>query len=257
MALDGKKSPHKEANRLSMLLRMALGEDRFPIDVQQLALEVSKNNEDPIEKAVGGDLPGFEGMLRAHRKRPAWHIVYNEEPRYRGRERFTVAHELGHYMLHRPKLGLADYPDGQLGRSCDFQCLPLQSNAWKAAEKQREEEADTFASYLLMPLDDYRRQVNPTGPIPPDFGGEHRAELIRPKPDGFVADINAAFVQQVLDVSKRKRKANIDHHRQADDLRAGSERSNTRPMAGSPRQRDSRSERNKRNSSRSLVMSSL
>ena len=142
------------------MLRMALGEDRFPVDVERLALEVTKNHEDPIEKVEGGDLPGFEGMLRAHRKRPAWHIVYNEEPRYRGRERFTVAHELGHYMLHRPKLGQADYPDGQLARSCDFQCLPLQSNAWKAAEKQREEEADTFASYLLMPLDDYRKQVD-------------------------------------------------------------------------------------------------
>ncbi len=160
MTVDGKKSPHKEANRLSTMLRMALGEDRFPIDVPRLALEVSKNNEDPIEKVVGGDLPGFEGMLRAHRKRPAWHIVYNEEPRYRGRERFTVAHELGHYLLHRTKLGHVDYPDGKLSQSCDFQCLPLQSNAWKAAEKQREEEADTFASYLLMPLDDYRTQVD-------------------------------------------------------------------------------------------------
>ena len=160
MARDGKKTPPKEANRLSIMLRMALGENRFPIDIQQLALEVSKNNEDPIEKVVSGDLPGFEGMLRAHRKRPAWHIIYNEEPRYRGRERFTVAHELGHYMLHRPKLGQADYPAGLLSRSCDFQCLPLQSNAWKAAEKLREEEADTFASYLLMPLDDYRVQVD-------------------------------------------------------------------------------------------------
>ena len=105
MAMDGKKTPQKEANRLSTMLRIALGEDRFPIDVPRLALEVSKNNEDPIVKVVGGDLPGFEGMLRAHRRRPAWHIIYNEEPRYRGRERFTISHELGHYMLHRPKLG--------------------------------------------------------------------------------------------------------------------------------------------------------
>ncbi len=81
MAVNGTKSPHKEANRLSTMLRMALGEDRFPIDVPQLALEVSKNNEDPIEKVFGG---------------------------YRGRERFTAAHEVGHYMLHRPKLGRVD-----------------------------------------------------------------------------------------------------------------------------------------------------
>jgi hypothetical protein len=45
-------------------------------------------------------------------------------------------------------------PDG-----FDFECLPLQANHWKDAEKEREEEADTFASYLLMPIDDYRNQV--------------------------------------------------------------------------------------------------
>lgn len=41
----------------------------------------------------------------------------------------------------------------------DFECLPLQSNDWKDAEREREEEADTFASFLLMPIDDYRNQI--------------------------------------------------------------------------------------------------
>lgn len=50
-----RKSPQKEANRLSNLLRQVLGEDRFPVDVEALAREVSRNNEDPIGKIVGGD----------------------------------------------------------------------------------------------------------------------------------------------------------------------------------------------------------
>lgn len=60
------KSPQQEANRLSIMLRHVLGEDRFPVDVEALAREVSRNNVDPIGKIVGGELPGFEGMLRPH-----------------------------------------------------------------------------------------------------------------------------------------------------------------------------------------------
>ena len=79
MTSGKQKSPQQEANRLSIMLRHVLGEDRFPVDVEALAREVSRNNADPIGKIVGGELPGFEGMLRPHRKRPEWHIVYNDE----------------------------------------------------------------------------------------------------------------------------------------------------------------------------------
>ena len=144
---DGKrKSPQQEANRLSVMLRHVLGEGRFPVDVEALAREVSGNNEDPIGKIVGDDLPGFEGMLRPHRKRPEWHIIYNDDPRYRGRVRFTIAHEFGHYQLHRLLLTSRDYATGTLEGEHDFQCKPLRPSTWRDAERQREEEADTFAS---------------------------------------------------------------------------------------------------------------
>lgn len=160
MSNGKRKSPQQEANRLSILLRHVLGEDRFPVDVEALAREVSRNNDDPIGKIVGGDLPGFEGMLRPHKKRTEWHIVYNDDRRYRGRVRFTIAHEFGHYQLHRPALTSRDYATGFLDRDSDFQCKPLRPSAWHEAERQREEEADTFASFLLMPFDDYRAQVD-------------------------------------------------------------------------------------------------
>ena len=160
MASGRQKSPQQEANRLSIMLQQVLGEDRFPVDVEALAKEVSRNNADPIGKIVGGDLPGFEGMLRPHRKRPEWHIVYKNDPRYQGRVRFTIAHEFGHYQLHRPLLSDKDYESGTLKRDCDFRCNPLRPGAGEDAEVQREEEADTFASFLLMPLDDYRAQVD-------------------------------------------------------------------------------------------------
>ena len=49
------------------------------------------------------------------------------------------------------------------------------------------------------------------------------AEPVLPKPDSLVADVNAALMEQVFDVPKRKREAHVAHHRQSDDLRAGSE----------------------------------
>jgi hypothetical protein len=51
-----------------------------------------------------------------------------------------------------------------------------------------------------------------------DRGGEHRAETVPPEPHGFVADVDPALVQQVIDVAERQREADIQHHGQSDDL---------------------------------------
>lgn len=60
-------------------------------------------------------------------------------------------------------------------------------------------------------------------PLSSDLGGEHRAEPVPPKPHRLVADIDATFMQQILDIAKGKWKPDIHHHRQADDLWAGFE----------------------------------
>ncbi len=160
-----------------------MGEDRFPIDVALLAKEISKTNPDPIDKVVGAELPGFEGMLRPHSKRPAWHIVYYDDPRYEGRNRFTMAHELGHYQLHRPVLTELNYKSGVLENGGLFQCKPMHMDEWKEADKQREEEADTFASFLLMPIDDYRAQVS---------GHDMSVELLSHVTDRYGVSLTAA-----------------------------------------------------------------
>ncbi|MBO6756376.1 MAG: ImmA/IrrE family metallo-endopeptidase [Roseibium sp.] len=194
MVEERRTSPQREANRLSTMLRHVLGEDRFPVDVEALAREVSKNNEDPIEKIVGGDLPGFEGMLRPHGKRPGWHIVYNDDPRYGGRVRFTIAHEFGHYQLHRSALSAGDYVTGVLQKNCGFECKPLRSNAWRETERLREEQADTFASFLLMPLDDYRKQVD---------GQEMTANLLNHITDRYGVSLTAACRKWIDFTEKR------------------------------------------------------
>ena len=57
-------------------------------------------------------------------------------------------------------------------------------------------------------------------PFLADLCGKQRAKSVPPKSNRFVADIDAAFVQQILDIAERKGKANVHHDRQANDLRA-------------------------------------
>ena len=51
-----------------------------------------------------------------------------------------------------------------------------------------------------------------------DLCGKHRAEPIPPVAQGLVADLDAALVEKVLDVSQGQRRTNVEHHRHADDL---------------------------------------
>lgn len=144
------KRPIAEANRLSTLLNMSIGSERFPVDVEQLAKDYGQQfgHDDAITNVIGHDLPGFEGALyRTERDgRSEWALLYNSAITVPGRIRFTIAHELGHYILHRK---VRD----------KFQCSEEDMLQWESDDRRIEAEADTFASYLLMPLDDFRRQL--------------------------------------------------------------------------------------------------
>ena len=153
------KSATRAATDLSRVIASVLGEARFPIDVEAWAVEVSRQQPDPIETIQKVAIDGFDGMLRPHPKRRAWQILYAEQPRYPGRERFTLAHEFGHYLLHRQDLQSGGRADAAPGEEAEYRCLPLHNDRWKEQEARREEEADTFACHLLMPFDDYRAQL--------------------------------------------------------------------------------------------------
>ena len=53
-----------------------------------------------------------------------------------------------------------------------------------------------------------------------DLGRKHRAEPVPPVSHRFMADIDAAFMQQVFDISKGQRETDVQHYRQADNLTA-------------------------------------
>jgi hypothetical protein len=55
-------------------------------------------------------------------------------------------------------------------------------------------------------------------PAPTSLRRKHRTEPIPPEPHRLMADVDAAFEQQILDLAQRKRIADLQHHRQANDL---------------------------------------
>lgn len=145
-------SPKRWAIDISQVLNKVLGPDHFPINVEEVASEYSRQRfpSDPITLIAGEVLPRFDGALvRSPSGKNGWGIIYNKAIRSAGRINFTLAHEFGHYLLHRLK-----YPTG-------LQCGEQDVVRWDSEYGQIEYQANVFASYLLMPLDDFRRQIDP------------------------------------------------------------------------------------------------
>ncbi len=97
-------SPKREANNVSKILNLALGEERFPVDVKEVALQYSRDRfpDDYIHTIGGRSLDDFEGaLIPSPKHKSRWYIAYNEDIKSVGRQRFTLAHEFGHYLLHR------------------------------------------------------------------------------------------------------------------------------------------------------------
>lgn len=104
-------------------------------------LGISRPNEIDVE-AIAYDsrvevvyevMKGCEASLVGYRDRA---IATINPSGVRGRERFSIAHELGHWLLHR-------------GRS--FKCRVDDPGANLSSERVLEKEADSFAAHLLMP----------------------------------------------------------------------------------------------------------
>lgn len=121
----------------------------FPVKVEPLALEVTKQKfAEPIGIIRPHGIDGIDGMLSKRNKHKDWCISYDENVIVPGRINFTLAHELGHYLLHRT-----------LRES--FQCGQAEMMDYDSLESRRlEAQANTFASYLLMPRNDFDAQIS-------------------------------------------------------------------------------------------------
>ncbi len=202
-------TPQAWAIHLSQLVKIfhdAHGLDPFPIKVEPLAREYSRQvfPNEPITLVDGLELSGgFDGMLMPNPHVPGeWGIVYNKAIRSPGRINFTLAHELGHYLLHRHIS-----PSG-------IQCGSREMLDWRSELGAIEAQANTFASFLLMPLDDFRRQV---------AGETTSLDLMRHLADRYEVSITAAILKW-LDMTTQRamlvvsRSGFIDWARSSDSL---------------------------------------
>lgn len=150
------KSPRRAANDISVVLNTVRGKDRFdtgPVNVAELAKEYTRQISpgSHIEHVVADDLPGCEGALVPSDSQPRrWAIMYDRKQNA-GRRAYTIAHELGHFVLHRQLVDADPNFDG--GFYCSKDAVE------HGTGRDIEKEANEFAANLLMPLDDYRRLI--------------------------------------------------------------------------------------------------
>ena len=62
--------------------------------------------------------------------------------------------------------------------------------------------------------------AHPLAAFATDLRREHRAKPVLPEPQGLMSDVDAALMQEVLDVVQLQRVADVRHYRQTNDLRA-------------------------------------
>jgi hypothetical protein len=179
-------TPERWAFEITHLLNAAFGVDRFPIDIPMVACEYSKQRfpDDPIVSVKGDNLPTFDGALfRVLAGRKGWAIIYNDAITSKGRINFTLAHEFGHYLVHR-----LTYPNG-------FPCGQQQIVRWDSEYGQLEHQANVFAANFLMPLDDFRRQIPADAKV--DF------EMLRACAERYKVSLIAAVLRWLRYTKKR------------------------------------------------------
>ncbi len=111
-----------------------------PLDIRKVASEIF--GIEILEQDLGREVSGF--LERIGTK---WKIYLNKYEN-ESRKRFTIAHELGHFIFHRPQYANRDISlYDQIFFRDENTLLP------------REKEANIFASNLLMPEDLFKRYV--------------------------------------------------------------------------------------------------
>jgi hypothetical protein len=108
------------------------------VDLDQLARDLNLS-------IVEVESQSFEGALLRSSRKSSGRILVRRGIREVERKRFTIAHEIGHYVMH----GVQQVP-----------CSSRVIEGWKASQPKPEREADTFASELLLPSADVTKRVN-------------------------------------------------------------------------------------------------
>jgi Zn-dependent peptidase ImmA (M78 family) len=130
-------------SKINLILR-SLPEISIPIKIEEIA---KARGLVVMPYPLGEDVSGLLSIQNG-----IGTIGYNQnEPKVR--RRFTIAHELGHFELHKDKSDL--FVDKQfIYRSLNSKNTPV--------NQQMEQEANLFASAILMPTDYLRKEIEKT-----------------------------------------------------------------------------------------------
>jgi Zn-dependent peptidase ImmA (M78 family) len=135
-------NPSREAIRLTKFWQ-EFGPNTYPLDMHALVSGAVDGQYHGIKlKVKFAKLTSIEGTLVKSKHDNSWTILLNQDVRNRGRMRFTFAHELGHFMCHRH---LKDEFSDTAASVRDYIDV-------------LESEANTFASWLLMPANLVRNE---------------------------------------------------------------------------------------------------
>ena len=131
-------------------------DNSFPRNViavcEKLNIKVKETNEFPHN--VSGIIYKLEQKEKTTREDQYCILVNSRQTA--GRKTFTIAHELGHYLMHKTKLEKDnEIISGAKGIDLDSPCIARQDiNTDSTVEYRKlETEANKFAAELLMPKD--------------------------------------------------------------------------------------------------------
>lgn len=131
----------RDIQKLALMVRQRFGLENiafFPvvemIEVALPAFDSEFNFEIIEDSEFGQDAANYNSQLNLMRIRQS---VYDGACNGNGRDRFTLAHELGHYFMHR---------------NVDLAMSRIDSTYNVPAYRKSEWQANTFAAALLMPM---------------------------------------------------------------------------------------------------------
>lgn len=147
----------KHIRDVALRLYAKHSDGHVPVDVAKIARELGAAiHEEPVEDNVSGFLAWKNG-------RP---VIGVNGRHSQNRQRFTIAHEIGHILLH-PQLNL---------HIDDTFAVKLRSDKSRRGEGNDEKEANIFAAELLMPITRLMEDTRRIGVI--DVHDEQRIEQL-------------------------------------------------------------------------------
>lgn len=183
-------NPEKEASRLTILWQQH-GPNTYPLDLDALIDGAIRQSDFRDTLSIHRrHFDSLEGCLVRTRGTQTWSLLLNEATENKRRQRFTFAHELGHFMCHRYLQ--ERFEDGESSLN-DFR-------------SEIEREANLFAAWLLMPAnllrDEFCKQSWTTEllcEIGARFESSLQASALRyvslsPKPCAFVASRDGMII---------------------------------------------------------------